>query len=377
MNNKHSSALSPPPVRLLQCIAVLSLLAMLCLQVSDFPVWQGEQPASVEADSQAASVQMPEEFQIIEGSLPSDGDHASALLTVLGARPLYDTVPDQESVSASAGVPKSMTWEALQEQLNSLTRSYEGTWAVYVKDLEAGNTVSIHDQPMEAASLIKLYIMGAVMEQIQQGKLEESDRITELLNEMITVSDNEASNELVRYLDENHDHREGMKEVNRFIQEHGYQNTEQLNGLEDESLWYSTRVNQTSVGDCGRLLEEIYQGTLVSHLASFKMENLLMNQNITYKIPSALPEEAVSASKTGEVSGTENDTAIIYSGGGDFILTIMSTDWTSQDEAVSHIHEITKLVYSYFNPESSGSEPSDAAGDGTENASTEPGGTES
>lgn len=86
------------------------------------------------------------------------------------------------------------------------------------------------------------------------------------------------------------------------------------------------------------------------------METLLMEQDITYKIPAALPDEAVSASKTGEVSGTENDTAIVYSKGGDFILCIMSSDWSSQDTAVEHIHEITQTVYNYFNPEPSDQE---------------------
>lgn len=344
-------------VRLLQCTAVICCLGLLCVESFYFPILWEEQPTTalsqVQTEAQALEETGNEEFHIIEGSLPIDGDYQSALLTVLGARPLYSTTITEDAASVSVSAKPTMNWPQLEQDLNTLTESYAGTWAVYVKDLATEDTLSINDQPMEAASLIKLYIMGAVMEQIQEGQLEESDRIDDLLSEMITVSDNEASNELVRYLDENHNHKSGMEQVNRFIQEHGFENTVQLNGLEDTSLWYSSQVNQTSVGDCGRLLEEIYRGTLVSHLASRKMETLLMGQDITYKIPAALPAEAVSASKTGEVSGTENDTAIVYSKGGDFILCIMSTDWSSQNEAVEHIHEITKRVYTYFNPEPS------------------------
>lgn len=344
-------------IRLLQCAAVICCLGLLCVESFYFPILWEEQSATalsqVQTEAQALEDAGNEEFHIIEGSLPIDGDYQSALLTVLGARPLYSTTISEDVASVSVSAKPVMDWSHLERDLNTLTESYAGTWAVYVKDLATEDTLSINDQSMEAASLIKLYIMGAVMEQIQEGQLEESDRIDDLLSEMITVSDNEASNELVRYLDENHDHKSGIEQVNRFIQEHGFENTVQLNGLEDTSLWYSSQVNQTSVGDCGRLLEEIYQGTLVSHLASRKMETLLMGQDITYKIPAALPDEAVSASKTGEVSGTENDTAIVYSKGGDFILCIMSTDWSSQNEAVEHIHEITKKVYTYFNPEPS------------------------
>lgn len=357
MNQKRIT-FQPSMVRLLQCAIALLLLGLLCLQAFHFPVLWGDPPAS----PASTSLPVAEEtgaFHIIEGSLPTDGNCQEALLTVLGARPLYSTVPDSASVQASTdgnAVSKGPSWQDLQNNLQHMTDTFEGTWAVYVKDLANEEVISINDHPMEAASLIKLYIMGAVMEQIQKGELEASDEIDDLLSEMITVSDNEAANELVRYLDENHDHQAGIKQVNRFIKNHGYQNTRQYNGLEDSSLWYNDKVNQTSVGDCGRFLEEIYQSSLVSHLASREMESLLMDQDITYKIPSALPDEAVSASKTGEVSGTENDTAIVYSKGGDFILCIMSSDWSSQDEAVGHIHEITETVYGYFNPEPSAAE---------------------
>lgn len=362
--NQNRITYHSPMMRLLQCAIALLFLGFLCLQTFYFPVLWKEAPAAP-ASTAFTDMETPGEFHMIEGSLPVDGDCQSALLTVLGARPLYSTVPSREdsSIQASAGgdaVSEGPVWQNLQNSLESMTSSYEGTWAVYVKNLATGETISINDAPMEAASLIKLYIMGAVMEQIQDGRLELTDEIRDLLNEMITVSDNEAANELVRYLDENHNHEAGMEQVNRFIESHGYQNTRQYNGLEDSNLWYSSQVNQTSVGDCGRFLEEIYQGSLVSHLASREMESLLMDQDITYKIPAALPDEAVSASKTGEVSGTENDTAIVYSKGGDFILCIMSSDWSSQDVAVGHIHEITETVYGYFNPEPSAAETEDS-----------------
>ena len=80
------------------------------------------------------------------------------------------------------------------------------------------------------------------------------------------------------------------------------------------------------------------------------MEDLLLGQEITYKIPAALPDEAISANKTGEVSDAENDSAIIYSPGGDFVLCIMSGKWDSGNQAITHIREITKMVYNHFNP---------------------------
>lgn len=246
----------------------------------------------------------------------------------------------------------SLSWEHLEEELTSLTESYSGDWSVYVKNLSNGEVININQHPMESASLIKLFIMGAVMEQIHSGELERTDKIDSLLHEMITVSDNEAANELVRYLSRDHDHKDGLTYLNDFAKRCGFDDTQQVNGLEDASLRHNpSEINRTSARDCGELLARIYDGTLVSHLLSRKMEDLLLAQEITYKIPSALPDEAISASKTGEVSDAENDSAIIYSPGGDFVLCIMSGGWSSGNQAITHIREITKLVYNHFNPQ--------------------------
>lgn len=245
----------------------------------------------------------------------------------------------------------SLSWTHLEEEITSMTESYSGNWSVYVKDLSTGDVINVNQTPMESASLIKLFIMGAVMEQIHDGTLEETETIDRLLNEMITVSDNEAANELVRYLSDEHDHKDGLTYLNDFAARHGFSDTRQVNGLEDPGLRHDpSDINKTSARDCGELLAEIYDGTLVSHLSSRKMEDLLLDQEITYKIPSALPDEALSANKTGEISDAENDSAIIYSPGGDFILCIMSGKWDSGNQAITHIREITKLVYNHFNP---------------------------
>ena len=244
-----------------------------------------------------------------------------------------------------------MTWAELETELIAVTEEYSGDWSIYVKDLSTQKTLSVNDHARECASLIKLYIMGTVLEQIELGQLEQTDKISALLDEMITVSDNEAANELVRLLNPNRNHREGMKVVNDFITRHGYNDTQQINGLEDRSLWVSSsEVNETSARDCGEFLSSVYEGTLVSHLASRKMETLLLGQKVRYKIPTGLPNDVISASKTGEMDSVENDVAIVYSKGGDFILCVLSSDWSSGNEAIGHIREISKLVYHYYNP---------------------------
>ena len=243
-----------------------------------------------------------------------------------------------------------MTWDALQNEITTRLSQYQGDWSVYLKDLSNEKTMEINEHAMESASLIKLFIAGTTYELIEKGELTETDTISHALHEMITVSDNESSNVLVRsFCDESGDFQTGLDKVNDFIQRMGFTNTAQVNGIADPSLWVADgRINETSTADCGKLLEMIYDRELVSHFASFRFENLLNNQEVNYKIPAALPSGTHISHKTGEVDDTENDAAIIYTPLGDYIFCIMSTNLYDTGSAVDHIHEITSLVYNWF-----------------------------
>ena len=243
-----------------------------------------------------------------------------------------------------------MTWDALQNEITTRLSQYQGDWSVYLKDLSNEKTMEINEHAMESASLIKLFIAGTTYELIEKGELTETDTISHALHEMITVSDNESSNVLVRsFCDESGDFQTGLDKVNDYIQRMGFTKTAQVNGIADPSLWVADgRINETSTADCGRLLEMIYDRELVSHFASFRFENLLNNQEVNYKIPAALPSGTHISHKTGEVDDTENDAAIIYTPFGDYIFCIMSTNLYDTGSAVDHIHEITSLVYNWF-----------------------------
>ena len=240
------------------------------------------------------------------------------------------------------------SFKNLKKDLNEMIDTYEGSWSIYVKDLKSGISLTINDRPQDSASLIKLYIAGAVLEKIQSQELEETDTIDQLLSDMISLSDNEAANELVRYLSDSHDHRDGMEKVNDFIEEHDFTDTHQYNGLEDSNLWYGDEVNVTSVKDCGRFLEEIYDGDMVSHLASRQLEGYLLNQDITWKIPAGIPSEIKTANKTGEKDNTQNDVSIVYTPYRDYIICVMATDLTDEDTAVENIRAVSGKVYEFF-----------------------------
>lgn len=294
-----------------------------------------------------------EELDEIFGDFPCYLESGSFFLNRLNNLPSGKiTTEDGRVFINGKPYPFRVPWTELEKEITRHLRGFEGDWSIYLKDLSTGKTMEINEHAMESASLIKLYIAGTIYEKIETGELIPDDRLYTALNDMIVYSDNESSNVLVRYLydgDVGETFQDGLSVVNDFISRYGFTNTCQVNGIADPSLWVSDgRVNETSAADCGRLLEMIYHGELVSHFASFRFETLLNKQTVNYKIPAALPEGTHISHKTGEVDDAENDAAIIYTPYGDYIFCIMSTDLTNTGDAVDHIHEITRLVYDYF-----------------------------
>ena len=139
-----------------------------------------------------------------------------------------------------------------------------------------------------------------------------------------------------------------MEKVNDFIEEHDFTDTHQYNGLEDSNLWYGDEANVTSVKDCGRFLEEIYDGDMVSHLASRQLEGYLLNQDITWKIPAGIPSEIKTANKTGEKDNTQNDVSIVYTPYRDYIICVMATDLTDEDTALENIRAVSGKVNEFL-----------------------------
>lgn len=233
----------------------------------------------------------------------------------------------------------------LTAKLNALIGGYDGTWSVYVKRLDNNDSLTIRDQPLYAASLIKAFVMASLYDQMRQGKIKETAEINALLQEMITISSNTAYNELVMRQGANHDFYAGCFTVNAYLVKNGYTETQIHTaygglGISDGG------TNTTSVKACGKLLEAIYRGTCVDKESSQKMKNLLLAQQRRGKIPAGVPSGVKVANKTGETASCDHDIAIVYSPKCTYILCVMSTD---SYNAASRIAQISKTVYEHLN----------------------------
>lgn len=232
--------------------------------------------------------------------------------------------------------------------LESMIADYSESVSLYVKDLTDHSGVEVKGgRKRKAASLIKLYVMAAVYDQIAKGALEESEEISHLLHEMITVSDNESTNELVRRLSaDGTDWEEGSVVVNNYIEKHGYKDTYMGRDVRDYRDVPAKGENYTSVRDCGKILEEIYRGVCVSSQYSRKMLELLKQQERNWKIPAGIGENIYVANKTGELSDVENDVAIIQlTEDKAYILCIMTEEVQDGGTAISHIVDLSRTVY--------------------------------
>ena len=258
---------------------------------------------------------------------------------------------------AGSGEHLSDLTDTLEKTYVDPLKATNETWAIAAIDLSdhAYSTVNA-EASLQSASVIKAFIMAAVFDKLvyTDGATEPSSdyesSLKSLLTQMITVSDNDAANELARRLGGG-DFQNGASVLNEFCQEHGYTSTH----LGREFLASNpTDDNYTSASDCCRLLSDIYSGTMVNADASADMLALLKAQTRTGKIPSGVPSGVETANKTGELSAgdglgiVENDIAIVFDKEHPYVLCVLSNNIQNNSSAQETIKKISADVYQYM-----------------------------
>lgn len=246
------------------------------------------------------------------------------------------------SVSSSSSSAIS-TGDNLQVQINNYisNNAVSGTWSVYIKNLKTKKVVDINaSRKMNSASSIKLFVLASAYDKVKNGDILEN-KIKSDAKLMIEQSSNDNTNNIIKTIG-------GISVVNKYITKNGYSST-QLNRLFGGNYTNSGIDNYTSARDTGVLLEKIYNSSLISAKYSKTMLSFLKNQNTRSKIPAGVSNGTV-ANKTGEIpaQGVQNDSAIVYSSGADYIISVMSTT-SDSNGAINNIKEISNIVYNYYN----------------------------
>ena len=211
----------------------------------------------------------------------------------------------------------------MKQDICAFLQGKQGKVCVSFYDLNAGEGFSIRGtERVPSASTIKLVILAEAMRRVREGELSLEQTITvteemrtggdgilkellpghtftlrEILTLMIIVSDNEATNILIRML--------GMDSVNRMASELG---------LKEACL--------------GRLMMDI-----------------LKRQQQGGRLQLYLPEEIETAHKCGDLDALENDGGIIFLPGRPYILTVLTSEMESNKEGREVIGHISRIVF--------------------------------
>ncbi len=280
-----------------------------------------------------------------------------AISTEMPTPVIQSTSPETSTPATSeAEAPASemdIFEEKLEAELESLISGLDSKWDVVVQSLGKSPSESFYahvgtnidtNEKMVSASLIKIFIMGAVYDKVNDGIIDE-ETVTADLYSMITISDNSATNRLITLLGSD-DSAVGMSVVNDFAKELACNNVE-LNRLMLEN---NGLQNYVTADDCATLLRHIYSGTCVSTEYSTKMMDLLSAQTVAHKLPAQLPSGTELAHKTGEIIGIcSGDVGIVFSPKGDYIISVICNNPVNDADVNTLIATISLNIYNLIN----------------------------
>ncbi|MBN2246182.1 MAG: serine hydrolase, partial [Candidatus Aminicenantes bacterium] len=243
------------------------------------------------------------------------------------------------------------------------------------KDLESGEELLFQaEEMMHAASLMKVPVMIELFRQAEKGKFSLKDEITvtnqfksivdgsvyslqaaddsdediygligeklsirKLVEHMITVSSNLATNILIELVE--------AKRVMETMEEMGIHNIEVLRGVEDTKAYEKGLNNRTDALSMMRLMLSIAEGKAGSPESCREMIEILAQQEFRGKIPAGLPEGTRVANKTGSITGINHDAAIVFpEGRKPYVLVILTRGFENHEDAEQLIANLSRLV---------------------------------
>lgn len=236
-----------------------------------------------------------------------------------------------------------------------------GDIGMYILNTATGQEAVFHaDQPLEAASVIKIPIMVEAFRQKEAGLIDFDEPVTihpedklpscgaltylhdgitvslgDLVTLMIILSDNTATNLLIDRL--------GSANINNEMDLLGLAGTRLNRKLFQPELSRQGIQNYVTAHDMGRLLKAMLEGTLISAEASQKMLEILGNQCLNGKMPFFLHDQGIKcAHKTGEDDGITHDVGVIFADSP--IIFCFLSNHTDVPRAERAIQDIAALI---------------------------------
>lgn len=212
----------------------------------------------------------------------------------------------------------------------------------------------------ETASLYKLYVAWAVLDDVQTGKRTLADEvpgwggsIQEGIKDMITWSDNdsaEALGTMVKWsrIDELL-HSKGLKQSTFHPSEDGN---------------FTDRIESTP-RDLTIFLAMLTRGSILDESRTAFLVDMLLKQELNNTLSPGLSDNLRYGHKTGWLDDCFNDAGIIYVGDRPFFISVMTTGWTSGSPAAEDWYtRLGHATSAYINAVSAAEQQEEAARNG-------------
>ncbi len=289
---------------------------------------------------------------------------------VLASQTTENSVEETEKASNSRYVVplylrQSRELTELKNKLQSLAASSpELMPGIFMVDLDTGGYIDINAGiPFAAASTIKLPVLVAFFQALDEGKVRLDETLTmeasqvaegsgdmqyqkpgtkytvlETITKMIVISDNTATNMIIGRLG-------GAEILNRQFRNWGLKNTAIRNPLPDLG-----GTNTTSPHDLTNLVSQIEQGGLLSMKSRDRLFYIMEQTENDSLIPKGLGRGAIIAHKTGNINSVLADAgAIDMPNGKRYLLAvIVKRPAEGYNDAANLIRDVSETVYQYF-----------------------------
>ena len=164
--------------------------------------------------------------------------------------------------------------------------------------------------------------------------------VGELIEHMIIRSSNLATNTLIALV--------GAEHADSTAHALGATRMRVLRGVEDQKAYDLGRNNTTTAGDLAALMLAIERGQAASKASCARMRDILLREVYTGEIPAGLPPGTPVAQKTGWITATLHDAAIVYPPGRTpYVLVVLTSNIPDEKVAGSLIADISRLVWAY------------------------------
>jgi beta-lactamase class A len=283
----------------------------------------------------------------------------------------------QPAVRRNISAPPSI--DSLRARVTTILAIHPGAEAaIYYRDLGRPDSMAYNaDTPFHAASTMKVPVMIELFKRVDSrtvsldqtvivqnsfsslvdgssytldrngdsdvslyARIGRTATLRELDDLMIARSSNFATNMLLKVVD--------PKAVTATAHELGARNMVVLRGVEDGKAFEAGLNNTATARDLGVLLGGIERGTVASPRSCAAMKAVLLRQVFNTEIPAGLPAGVQVAHKTGWITGTLHDAAIVYpKNRPPYVLVVLTRNIAKEKEAQEMIADISRQVYAF------------------------------